>query len=189
VLIIALLTVFKPQTQLLKSKDARRKADLSVISKALEDYLNDNPCYPEESIFASCGPANTGFSPYLKIIPCDPITKKPYLYERPECQKYVIFADLGVENQNITYSGKGNYVVTSTNYRLNPIIIEAGEEIIPPSDPTATPIGSTPIPTLIMQPYGCFSGVCELRNDRCTTPNYDALDCHDKCIDPANECK
>jgi len=120
IIMIAVLVVLNPQKQIMKAKDSQRKTDVKKISKALEDYLNDHPCYPEVGVFLDCG--GDGFRPYLSKIPCDPVTKQPYLYQRPECQKFAVFAALITENQTVVYPNTEgyNYVVTSPNYRLVP---------------------------------------------------------------------
>ncbi len=107
IIMLVMLTISKPKMQILKAKDGQRKSDLSLISKALEDYLNDNPCYPDVGVFSVCG--GDSFHPYLVKFPCDPVTKQPYSYVRPECQKYVI---------RVTLSTQEDYVVTSPNYSL-----------------------------------------------------------------------
>jgi len=175
-LTIVLFMTVNPLKQLAKAKDSQKETDLQKISKALEDYLNDNPCYPEAAVFSSCG--SSVFSPYLKTVPCDPETKLPYYYERPECQKFAIYATLRTKNQTITYGGKGNYVVTSPNYRLT-----AGEvEVLSP----------IPQPTVSGLYYGCFSGICRQIEGFLCKPNYLSSECYGQCGSPAsprNECQ
>lgn len=74
-LIIALSMLPK---QLTKARDAERKADLSSIKKAFEEYYNDNDRYPESTILENCG--SQEFRPYLSEIPCDPFNEQPYVY-------------------------------------------------------------------------------------------------------------
>jgi prepilin-type N-terminal cleavage/methylation domain-containing protein len=84
------------KVQIAKGRDSRRKADLNRIQNALEDYLNDNNCYPPE---LDCGDS---FSPWLSTVPCDPIsnTQSNYFYSvdtptNPGCKKwYKIYAKL-----------------------------------------------------------------------------------------------
>lgn len=129
----AMLVVLKPQMQILKAKDAQRKADLNLISKALEDYLNDHPCYPEESMFlsilADCG--GTSFRPYLSKIPCDPVTKQPYPYERPECKLYAFPVALstpspspGVQNGYGCYDGECRQIIVGSNCPVEYLVID-----------------------------------------------------------------
>jgi len=181
IIMIAVLVVLNPQKQIMKAKDSQRKTDVKKISKALEDYLNDHPCYPEVGVFLDCG--GDGFRPYLSKIPCDPVTKQPYLYQRPECQKFAVFAALITENQTIVYPNTGgyNYVVTSPNYRLVP---EELGGVTPTQVPLPTGDGTVK--------YGCFSGVCQSFSGFDCTPKYLREDCYLKCGSPAypeNECE
>ena len=84
-------------TQLQKGRDARRKADLDIMTKALEDYYNDHNKYPTVSMM-QCG--STQLSSYLKTVPCDPATKQSYKYMAtdPEDSSFSIYTVL--ENSN-----------------------------------------------------------------------------------------
>ncbi len=64
--------------QLSKSRDGRRKSDLSRIKNAFEEYYNDRNEYPPEDILLECD--GTALAPYLSGIPCDPGTGEPYVY-------------------------------------------------------------------------------------------------------------
>ena len=181
IIMIAVLVVLNPQKQIMKAKDSQRKTDVKKISKALEDYLNDHPCYPEVGVFLDCG--GDGFRPYLSKIPCDPVTKQPYLYQRPECQKFAVFAALITENQTIVYPNTGgyNYVVTSPNYRLVP---EELGGVTPTQVPLPTGDGTVK--------YGCFSGVCQSFSGFDCIPKYLREDCYHECGSPAypeHECE
>ncbi|HOZ03652.1 MAG TPA: type II secretion system protein [Candidatus Woesebacteria bacterium] len=66
--------------QLSRARDSERKDDLAKIKLAFEDYYNDNESYPpDDTILTNCGGAQ--LMPYLPVIPCDPSTHDPYLYE------------------------------------------------------------------------------------------------------------
>lgn len=106
-LAVIVLLVLDPFQQINKANDAKRKNDLSILKKALEEWYNDKGCYPEpENIcydgatnycnkpgsctnFLSkscniCGIESTSpsFLPYLSKLPCDPEhSKRKYLYE------------------------------------------------------------------------------------------------------------
>ncbi len=122
VLGVLLLVALNPQVQLSKSRDARRKADLQKLKNPLEDYYNDKQCYPEK--------LEDLVSYYLGRIPLDPLTKQPYLYYNPSCDKYWIYVNLEYEKdpeivrvgcQNgCGPGGAGNYDygVSSPNVRL-----------------------------------------------------------------------
>ena len=189
VVMVAVMLAFKPRLQIEKARDSRRKADLNLISKAVEDYANDNPCYPSSAdltgYLADCN--GSSFRPYLDRIPCDPGTKQSYGYESPDCQKYALYASLVTENTNLSYQSdegtdNGNYAVTSPNYPLIPEEIDRdeGEEALSPTQvPTSAPVYW----------YGCFAGVCQkLGPYQECQPNYDVPDCRGKCAGGANEC-
>lgn len=92
--------VFMGNTQIFKGRDARRKGDIKKIQVALEEYSNDNDCYPQASEVV-CG--GDGLSPYMDKIACDPQTQESYLYEPQTgaCPAwYRIYGNL--ENKNDT---------------------------------------------------------------------------------------
>lgn len=64
--------------QIDRAHDARRKADLAAILRAMEEYYNDKSCYPALTFIDTCG--STDFAPYLPTIPCDPVSREPYRY-------------------------------------------------------------------------------------------------------------
>lgn len=96
---LLLILYLLSQTQLGRSRDAVRKADLERIKIAFEDYYNDNGCYPDADVLQDC--RGTSFQPYLPLIPCDPLTKQPYIYvpyEENQCGGYRVYSIL--EDQN-----------------------------------------------------------------------------------------
>jgi type II secretory pathway pseudopilin PulG len=81
---LAVLVGINPITQIFKGYDTRRKADLSRIKIALENYYSDHDCYPlfplkdaENRPSYACD--SNFLKPYLAAMPCDPSTKKPYV--------------------------------------------------------------------------------------------------------------
>lgn len=81
-----LLTILNPLEQLSKAGDAKRKTDLSVIQKALEQYYQDNGSYPPSSsgkiqyngqdlVWGS-----SAFGTYLQRLPQDGTAGKTYAY-------------------------------------------------------------------------------------------------------------
>lgn len=74
-LVIGLLLLLNNIT---KANDAKRKADISKISMALESYYTDHECYPDLSAISQCG--SDALKPYLDSVPCDPVYKYPYCY-------------------------------------------------------------------------------------------------------------
>lgn len=75
-ILLALFKVFN--LDIGRTKDAQRKSDLHDIKLAFEDYYNDHQTYPPESFLINCG--GDSLLPYLKKVPCDPVTGEPYLY-------------------------------------------------------------------------------------------------------------
>lgn len=124
VLLVITLQAINPYGQLVKSRDARRKADLQKLKIPLEDYYNDHKCYPAT---LSCNPGD-GLKPYWSKIPCDPLTGQNYDYQRPDCKTYRIYASLENEaDPNIATAGCSegcplnqdyNYGVASSNAKL-----------------------------------------------------------------------
>lgn len=109
---VILLALINPWAQLNKANDARRKSDLAIIQKALEDFYNDKGCYPrtdeicydagqyvcdssgnktaKRMICHICGKIGTpnAIKPYINNLPCDPeYPTRNYLYvpEIPGC--------------------------------------------------------------------------------------------------------
>jgi len=167
ILLVLSALALRPRFQLAKVMDARRKADLKTLSNALEDYVGDNPCYPEETEMNNCDPG-TGLKPYLNKIPCDPQYKTPYLYVKLDCKKYVIYTRLEVEEEVVEY-GVGNYAVSSSNLRIIPTVVvtptappqpQPTATSGPTAQPTAVPSGPTPTIDVRTAFYGCMSGVC-----------------------------
>lgn len=85
-----------------KVRDGRRIADLQQIRGALEFYRSDARQYPDTVDFpAACGSADDKIeytdhsSPpvtntYMKIVPCDPFSKKPYVYRQTSDYEYLL---------------------------------------------------------------------------------------------------
>ncbi len=102
VLAAAVIALLNPWQQIGKANDAKRKHDLDVLKKVLEDYYNDKGCYPRPEQICYGGNPPAGFSnictgpfgyktpqwqtcyicgtessspslsPYLNQLPCDP---------------------------------------------------------------------------------------------------------------------
>lgn len=156
---LALLAIWTFHLQIMKGRDAKRKADLAKLQLILEDYFNDNDCYPET---LTC---NDSFLSYLSSIPCDPVNdglNHVYFYsvsQQGTCKRwYKIFTTL--ENQKDTIikkigctqanCGPFNYLVASSNTEL---LTQQLGEVYPPvgGTPPASPTGggatATPTPT------------------------------------------
>lgn len=99
--ILIIIFLFFYQRHLMRSRDATRKSDLDRIRTAFEEYYNDHRCYPSVFYLNDCG--STALSPYLKEIPCDPLTRQPYLYQSYNgdyCQGYRLLAKLEIDTDN-----------------------------------------------------------------------------------------
>lgn len=97
ILMSVILVAFKPSTQLAKARDAKRKGDLQKLKNPMEDYYNDNKCYPTEGAMNCKLPGNnpgSGLQPYWSKVPCDPNTNTPYVYISPNCNTYYIYTKL-----------------------------------------------------------------------------------------------
>lgn len=125
--------------QMNKALDTRRKTDLNTLSKALEDYQNDNQSYPlgptlcfdtpqthdsEYNTCIVCGRelAKQSFPPYLTQLPCDPqYAARNYLYVYDTnvgagSSKYVLCARLSTVSGT---DGYYNYGVASPDVNPN----------------------------------------------------------------------
>jgi type II secretory pathway pseudopilin PulG len=103
--ILIIIFLFFYQRHLMRSRDATRKSDLDRIRVAFEEYYNDHRCYPSVFYLNDCG--GTALSPYLKEIPCDPLTRQPYLYQSYNgdyCQGYRLLARLEIDTDNDIYA-------------------------------------------------------------------------------------
>ena len=80
----------------MRARDAERKRHLQVLKKAFEDYYNDNGCYPPQEGIDECNGAE--LDPYVRAIPCDPLSKQPYEYVplANACQGYRVYTKLEV---------------------------------------------------------------------------------------------
>ena len=79
IMVVLIMLAFQAYpTQLAKARDADRKDDLKLIKVKLEEYYNDNNCYPPEGD-VQCG--STALSQYISKIPCDPLTGESYRYD------------------------------------------------------------------------------------------------------------
>lgn len=124
VLAAFLLIYLNPMAQMGKARDARRKSDLSKLKNVLEDYYNDNKCYP-----SGLGDL---VSDYIGQVPTDPSTKQSYAYSKEGCDKYRIYVTLDYEKDPAIaevgcQGGCGpagicdyNYGVCSSNVGLEP---------------------------------------------------------------------
>ncbi|KKP86614.1 MAG: hypothetical protein UR89_C0018G0009 [Candidatus Roizmanbacteria bacterium GW2011_GWA2_35_8] len=171
-----LLLIITPSisAQLQKGRDGKRKLDINLIQKGLEQYYDSTNCYPER--LPECGhKLNIGSVSVLPGIPCDPKNKSfyPYITTGENCSPYFkLYAKLErSDDPNIKMSGcefgcgpncAYNYGLSSPNVALDycepPVTPLPAETLtntpIPlPSTPTTIYISATPSPTPIQ--YVC----------------------------------
>lgn len=208
--LLAVLVILLLTRNITKANDAKRKADITKISTALEEYYTDNNCYPDPSVFSQCG--STALQPYLPSVPCDPVYKYQYCYFTEDAyptstcfQKYRALATLKYLKDPVIKSlgcdGSGycgweseceasadrygfNYGVASRNtYLANPSYIPPGPTT-PPGLPPPGPPGS----------YACVSpeGNCDWVDDpegkKCPYSFSDKEICIEYCKYKANWC-
>lgn len=96
----AIVAIINPKQQIYKSHDARRKADLTSVTQALEAYYHDNGAYPDsiggrivvDSVAKSWG---NPWQPYMNILPKDPEGSREYYYVSVSSgQGYIVYASL-----------------------------------------------------------------------------------------------
>lgn len=181
---LILMAVVTFRTQIFKSQDARRKADVRRIGIAVEEYEKDNNCYPLSTSIV-CNPGD-GLKPYLDKIPCDPTTKSSYYYEHEDtdCPSWYRFYAKLENTSDVDYvSGMGpagafSYEHSSANAPA-------------PTTTETPPEGGSPDGTDF---YGCFSGACVMiswdpdRPGPVCDPNFQNPTCYGQCGNPANEC-
>ena len=118
ILASATLISLNPIAQINKSKDAKRKAELSEMKKALQLYYADNGKYPDDSDYkilpaGGTTPLNWGetWAPYIQLLPKDPKTTHTYIYISPDAdnQTYLIYANLeqGANDPQTCNNGSG----------------------------------------------------------------------------------
>jgi len=166
--ILILVSLFIYQIYMTRARDGRRKADLANLQRILEDYANDNLCYPDT---LEC---KDDLSPYLKEIYCDPLNSGLNIYyysvsAEADCKKwYKIFTNLEYDKDPIIEKvgctpeicGPFNYLVASPN--VEELVVQPGE-VNPPWPPgvpmpTATPTNTpTDAPTATPTPTGTLT--------------------------------
>jgi general secretion pathway protein G len=198
---LLLLLLWYMTTQLSRSRDARRKADLEKIKVSFEDYYNDKGCYPPPTVLQDCN--SQSFQPYLQSIPCDPTRKTPYLYvplEGNECKGYRVYT--GLEDVQDPIVGElgcdeadGCGYGPAYNYGIAvgvPVRDEDGTYVPPAATPVPTP--ATPNPSAPIFVYACdTAGVCNqyeaghpaLQSCPVTFPQ---SNCNNQCGNGANWC-
>ncbi len=180
-LVLPLSFIFIPK-QMQRTRDAKRKSDFQALSRALEDYYQDNSTYP--AALPNCNlPFRGGNEILLGSVPCDPVTNTNYYYEACSGKasswyrlytNLEILADPVIEELHCT-SGCGpgcsyNYGVASPNIGLD---ICAKKYVCAPG--------------------GGRTGFCEVFENpemsECPRIFYDDPTCAGQCGVPANRCQ
>lgn len=207
VALIALLLVLFLMTgwrrQIDKGYDAKRKSDLATIKTVFEEYYNDHRCYPPVTILNNCGSGD--LDPYLAKVPCDPVSKAPYLYiplGGDACRGYRVMtklsntvdpdiARLGCHGDLYCGFGPGyNYGISSGTVVLAPGVPTPTPTPTPTPLPTATP---TPTPTPPPTYYACSpQGICNVYSNPVSSGcpvTFDNPQCSNACDIVGNRCR
>lgn len=195
IVILLLLVMMNLKTQLMRARDARRKADLNRLQKVYEEYFNDKQCYPFIEALENCGSGD--LEPYIKKIPCDPISKDPYLYVYGSpslCTGYRVCAKLEDKTDpdiaRVGCDADGCGFAPGYNYCLSTGLPSYAPGFTPGSGMGWTP---TPTPTpSYAGDYACTpGGQCNSYDNPawhgCPVA-FAESDCQEVCGNPANRC-
>lgn len=95
-------------TSLKKGRDAKRKADLEQITRALEMYYEDKKAYPTtELVFGNALTDSDSGKVYMQKVPNDPTSGKDYEYLSADGSNYKMFACLENNQQMLPYVSSG----------------------------------------------------------------------------------
>ncbi|MDH7475904.1 MAG: prepilin-type N-terminal cleavage/methylation domain-containing protein [Microgenomates group bacterium] len=159
----ASLSLLNPVKQLKKAWDSRRKADLSTMQKAFEDFYNDKNHYPlasdvcygpnviNENGVCSCficgwEKDTPDFSPYLRKLPCDPQhPQKAYYYQYDCSVTFPNWFKICTFLNELPASTVYNYGVASPNVNADSCLTVSLPQ--QPVGPTSTPAPITPSST------------------------------------------
>lgn len=92
--LLLLISVNQLPLFLARANDSKRKSNLQELKIAIEQYHTDKGCYPPDDAISVCGSTNSVLAPYLKEIPCDPVTKLPYAYAPDGCISFKLYTYL-----------------------------------------------------------------------------------------------
>jgi len=167
--VVALLSILSTasvvgyKAQLDKTHDTRKKSDFSKIRVALEDYYNDNNCYPN-----SLPECNQPLDQYLSQTPCDP-ANRPYEYITDESgcsQSYYLFTTLkNSSDPQIADAGCAggcspevgttyNYGVSSDNVSIADFAVSPSPSVTASLEPSIEPSLE---PSILPCPGGIYS--------------------------------
>lgn len=89
--ILATLVIANMNAARERARDATRKSDLRNIQTALRLYYNDNSSYPIVSVLPAWG---NSWTPYMNVLPADPLTSQSYIYTYIDSDDYILKACL-----------------------------------------------------------------------------------------------
>lgn len=173
--ILTTVSVIGYRGQILKANDGKKKTDLYKFQVALEDYYNDNNCYPEKEALASCGSNPGTLAGYLSSLPCQP-GGDPYEYE-PEagtCPQYFrFFADLqNTADLAVVGSGCSAGCLAENNQTYNFGVSSSNVNL-------AETVSASPPAVVCDNYFGCVSGGCKALDGPEMCPNVHF--CNDGC--------
>ncbi len=123
----AVIAALNPFEQLKKTTDAKRKADIGQVQRALELYYQDQGRYPPSSadykIYINPQTINWGSSwqPYIGKLPSDSNLSHTYIYYSPPAangQTYYIYANLerGAKDTQVCNAGNACASMSTSGY-------------------------------------------------------------------------
>jgi prepilin-type N-terminal cleavage/methylation domain-containing protein len=154
------------KAQLDKGQDARKKSDLAKIKVALEDYYNDNNCYPDE---LQC---NQELGQYLSSVPCEPNNQSyEYKTDGSACsQLYYIFTTLKNTKDPVVAEGGCrdgcsaetgviyNYGISSDNTTVADFAVSPSPSIVPSAEPSLEPsVEPSVLPSILPCAQGVYT--------------------------------
>ncbi len=170
--ILVSVIFFSAFEQVAKGRDAQRKAELAKLQKTLEDYYNDNNCYPDDLAFGAL--SGHELEGYLNAIYADPLNNSSFnylytydttdschqwykIYSRLEKEADVIIEDVGCGSGCGPDDGY-NYWVSSPNISSAERQENEYWEVPTGGEPTSSPTpgggeptsSPTPTPTPIL---------------------------------------
>ena len=109
------IAVLNPAEQFKKANDAREKADLSQVQKALENYYEDHGTYPSSATGYKIQVPNgagvkiiewgSNWQPYMNVVPKSPNGR--YVYYSGDGQTYYLYASLERPGDSQACNGGG----------------------------------------------------------------------------------
>ncbi len=115
--VLATLVIANLNSARERARDAQRKSDLKNIQTALRIYYNDNNGYPNVASFPDWG---TDWSPYMNILPADPLPDQSYTYTYTDSDNYSISACLENRSDDKCTSVASSVCSSTCQYTVRP---------------------------------------------------------------------